>query len=169
MVKYTNMPTYWNGLFNFQQATLSPVTYAWKDRKWTSGWGNGLGTSDWVPASMTDTTADSANVFNFIISLSKAGTLWVDDITVTYTDNAPVLSRAAIQNRQSSFRNNRVSFSRPMPYSLKVCGVNGKVLLQKSGTSALVDVNRIGLTSGAYLVSVKTAERTFSGRVMLGR
>jgi len=170
MVKCENIPSYSSTSIDLMQATqLQVAPWTWTFRKWNALWWAQLGTTGWTPISKTDTTADSANSFTLTISHSNAGTLWIDDITVTYTDLAPVLPRATVQNRQTTFRNDRVSFSRPMAYSMKVCGVNGKVLLQKSGTAAEVNLNRLDLTSGAYMVSVKTAEKTFSGRVMAGK
>ena len=168
-VKYENMPTYWNAMFNLQQATLTQGTWVWTDRKWLSMWGNNPGNSDWTPISMTDTTADSANVFNLIISLSKSGTLWVDDIAVTYTDIAPVTQKAIAPARQGAILNNRISFPRAISYSLEACGVNGKMILKTSGVSNLVNLDRLGLASGSYLVKVKTREKTYAGRVVVGR
>ena len=83
-VKYANIPTYYNAMFGLQQATLTPGTWAWTDRKWLTPWGNDPGTTDWKQITGQGTTDDSANVFNLVISLSKGGPLWVDDIVVTY-------------------------------------------------------------------------------------
>jgi hypothetical protein len=170
-VKYSDMPAYWNSMFSLQQATLlQEPPWTWTDRKWLSMWGNDSGSvADWVPISMTDTTADSANVFSLIISLSKSGTLWVDDIAITYTDIAPVTQKAVTPARQGAILNNRISFPRAMPYSLEACGVNGKMILKTSGVANAVNLDRLGLVSGAYLVKAKTSERTYNGRVVVGR
>jgi hypothetical protein len=169
-VKYENMPAYWNAMFNLQQATLlQEPPWTWTDRKWLSMWGNNPGNSGWTPISMSDTTADSANVFNLIISLSNAGTLWVDDIAITYTDIAPVTQKAVTPARQGAVLNNRISFPRAMPYSLEACGVNGKMILKTSGIANAVNLDRLGLSSGAYLVKAKTKEKIYSGRVVVGR
>jgi hypothetical protein len=168
-VKYENMPTYWNGMFNLQQATLTQGTWVWTDRKWLSMWGNNPGNSDWTSISMNDTTADSANVFNLIISLAKSGTLWVDDIAITYSDLAPVTQKAVQPARQGFILNNRISFPRAMPYALEAYGVNGKLILKTSGIANMVNINQLGLSSGAYLIKANTNEKTYTSRVVLER
>jgi hypothetical protein len=169
-VKYENMPTYWNAMFNMQQATLKAPDWKWVDRKWSSMWGNNNpGASEWSTISMRDTTTDSANVFNLIISLAKSGTLWVDDIAVTYSDLAPVTQKAATHVHQGAVLNNRISFPREMPYSLEACGVNGKMILKTSGVASAVNMDRLGLVGGAYLVKAKTSEKTYTGRVVVSK
>jgi hypothetical protein len=170
MVKYTDMPIYWNAMFNLQQATLLNVSpWTWTDRKWGSDWGNNQGTTDWTPISFVDTTYDSANVFNLVITLAKSGTLWVDDITVTYTNITPVNQKVKAPGHQESMTNNRISFSCRQAYSLEACAINGKILLRKSGIADVVDMNRLSLSCGVYLVSVKAGEKTFTGRVAVER
>jgi hypothetical protein len=168
MVKHENMPTYWNAMFHLQQATCQAPDWNWIDRKWGSMWGNDPGDVDWKPVAMSDTTSDSANVFNLIISLSKSGTIWVDDIAITYIDIAPVTHKTVQTPRQGSIMNNRITFASAMPYSLEACGINGKVLLQKSGIASRLDLTQLSLRNGAYLVRVKTGEKSMTGRVMIG-
>ncbi|MBN2038128.1 MAG: hypothetical protein JW768_15410 [Chitinispirillaceae bacterium] len=170
MVKYENMPTYWNAMFHLQQATCQAPDWNWIDRKWGSIWGNNPGdAADWTSVTMSDTTYDSANVFNLIISLAKSGTIWVDDIAVTYTDIVPVTHKAGHTARQGSIMNNRIIFASAMPYSLEACGINGRVVAKRSGIAPQLDLTRLGLQSGAYLVRVKAGEKSLTGRVMIGQ
>ena len=169
-VKYSNMPIYWNGMFHLQQATMNPPDYKWIDRKWLSFWGNDPGTvADWASISKTDTTADSANIFNLIISLHGSGTLWVDDIAITYTDIAPVTQKAVTPARQGSILKNRISFPHEMPYTLEAYQVNGKLIQKTAGIANAVNCENLGLSSGAYLIKAKTKEKIYSGRVVLER
>jgi hypothetical protein len=170
--KYSDMPTYWNGMISLQQATLlHQPPYTWTDRKWGSDWGNNLGTSDWAPITLaSDTTVDGGNVFRIVVSLRYSGTLWIDDIAVTYTDLAPVLPRTVSRtSRESTILGNKITFSSPQRYSLDVCGVNGRLLLRKSGVAGSVDMNKLGLSNGTFLVRVKTEKKTFAGKVAVGR
>ena len=168
MVKYADMPTYWNSMINLQQATLTSGTWVWTDRKWKSMWGNNPGTAEWARVSMSDTTVDSANVFQLIISLHGSGTIWVDDIAIA-TAGAPVIQKAVQPVRRGSIANNRIAFTTAMPYTLEVYGVNGKTALKRSSTASSVDFNRLNLNSGAYAIRVKTADKTWSGRVLIGK
>ncbi|MBN1129298.1 MAG: T9SS type A sorting domain-containing protein [Chitinispirillaceae bacterium] len=168
MVKYSGMPTYWNAMLNMQQATLTQGTWVWTDRKWSSMWGNNPGDAEWTPVSVSDTTHDSTNVVNFIISLSKAGTLWVDDITITYAD-VPVVRKAIQTSRRNAFQNNRIVFPSDRHYSLEVFGVNGKKVLCQSATAARIDLSTLGLRSGSYIVKVKSAGKRWEGRVVVGK
>ena len=165
-VKYSGMPTYWNGMFHMQQATLKAPDWEWVDGKWGSMWGNDPGTIPWTQVSMSDTSGDSSNVFNLHISLAKGGTLWVDDIEITYTDPVPVMQRAVQSDRWGSILNSRITFSRVMPYSLEAYSINGKALLRESGIAATVDLNRTDTGRGAYLFRVKTAEQIFISRAV---
>ncbi|MBN1307796.1 MAG: hypothetical protein JXA18_07760 [Chitinispirillaceae bacterium] len=167
-VKYSEMPVYWNGMFNLQQATLKAPDWNWIDREWLSMWGNDPGTvSSWTEISMTGTSADSANVFNLIISLAKGGTLWVDDIAITYTDPVPITEKTVQPGQWGSILNNRITFSRPTSYSLEAFGVNGKALLRQSGIAEKVDLNRIDAGCGAYLFRVKTGEKVITSRAVI--
>lgn len=169
-VKYENMPAYWNAMFHMQQATCKAPDWNWIDRKWLSIWGNNPGSvTDWTEISMSDTSADSANVFNLIISLANSGTIWIDDIAITYTDLAPVTQKNATPARQGSILNNRISFSNEMPYTLEAYGVNGKVILKTAGIANAVNLDKLGLSSGAYLIKAKTKDKVYSGRVVLER
>lgn len=172
MVKYTDLPDYSSAMISLQQATLlMHEPWTWTDRKWTTLWTNNpTGTIDWTSITKSDTTADSANVFNVIIYLHGVGsTLWVDDVAVTYSDLAPVTQKAVTPARQGSILNNRISFPRAMAYSLEAYGVNGKMILKTSGVANKVNIDQLGLSSGAYLVKAKTKEKIYSGRVVVER
>ena len=169
-VKYINMPKYFNAMFYVQQATLMTVSpWTWTDRKWGTLWGNNPGNSGWVQISGSDTTKDSANVLNFGITLWKYGTLWVDDIAITYTNIPQSVNYAAAPAKQGIIRNNRIIFSRQMPYSFEACSIDGKAILRRSGIASALDLNRFDLQNGVYLVRVKTPERTYSSKVMVSR
>lgn len=155
-------------MFHMQQATCKAPDWDWIDRKWLSVWGNDPGTVSWTEvSSQPDTSADSANVFNLIISLGKAGTVWVDDIEITYTDPVPVTRKAVRPPRRESIINNRITFSRVTPYSLEAYSVNGKRLLRKSGNGATVDLNRINGACGVNIFRVKTAEKSITSRAVV--
>jgi hypothetical protein len=168
-VKYADMPQYSNAMFYVQQATLLPPSYTWKDRKWGTLWGNNIGTSAWTQVTMSDTVKDSANVLNFGITLWKSGTLWVDDIAITYTDLAQPIKNETAHAGRGSVRNNLISFSRQMPYSFEANSIDGKAIAKQSGMAASLDLNRMGLKNGVYLVRVKTPEKTYSSKVVVSR
>lgn len=167
-VKYSDIPNYWNGMFHLQQAILEGPDWEWINRPWLSMWGNNPGSTPWKQISMSDVSDDSANVFNLIISLSNAGTMWVDSIAITYTD-VPVVQKAFTSPQRGAIRNNRITFSSIMPYSLEVCGLNGKLILRKSGIAKTIDLNGLAAGSGVYLVRVETAKKTFASRVVLSK
>lgn len=167
MVKYTDMPSYYNAMISLYQVSCVAPDYKWIERKWGTMWGSKAGSIDWTPITMTDTVTDSANVFNLVIQ-TNAGTLLVDDITIGYDDESATL-KTVQSARQESIVNNRISFPSATPYMLEVVGVNGKTVLKSYATSSTVDLNRLNLLCGTYLVKVKTAEKTWSGRVLIGK
>jgi|GEM_PF-1388980 hypothetical protein len=168
-VKYANMPKYSNAMMYLQQATLLPPAYAWIDRKWSTLWGNNIGNSGWTQITMSDTTKDSANILNFGITLWKYGTLWVDDIAITYTSIPQAVSYSVGPGKQGYVRNNRISFSRQTPYSLEACSVDGKVVMRQSGLASALDLNRCGLKNGVYLMHIQTPEKTYASKVIMSR
>jgi hypothetical protein len=169
-VKYANMPRYSNAMMYVQQATLLPPAYAWIDRKWGTLWGNtNIGNSGWAQITMSDTTKDSANILNFGITLWKYGTLWVDDIAITYKDIPQAVNYSVEPARQGSIVNNRISFSRQMPYSLEVCSVDGRMVANRSGLASSLDLDRLALKKGVYLVKVQTLEKTYNSKVIMSR
>jgi len=170
--KFVDIKTYWNAQISLQQATCnSSNDYTWVDRDWLSLWGSGKGTKTWSQLSVSDTTADSADVFNLIITLSKKGTLWIDSITVTYRDTGatPIINNAIEPQVKEYTGVNHIAFSHSMPYTLEACALNGKMIMRKSGIAASVDLNRVNLVSGAYIMKVKTAEKNYTSRVFLSK
>lgn len=168
-VKYSVLPDYWNAQFSLQQAILEAPDWEWIDREWASMWGNDPGSSSWKQISMT-TVSDTANVFNLVISLAAPGTLWVDDIEITYQDPVPVvpeLQKASPLSHTDPLRNNRIVFSRAIPFLIEACGMNGRLLLRKSGIAESVDLNRLAVGRGMFIVRVKTAEKQYTSRLIL--
>jgi hypothetical protein len=171
--KFVDIKTSWNAQISLQQATLEEVdtTWVWTDRDWLSLWGSGKGTKTWSQLRVSDTTADSANVFNLIITLSKKGTLWLDSITVTYRDTGatPIINNAIEPQAKEYAGVNHIVFSHSMPYTLEACALNGKMIMRKSGIAASVDLNKVNLVSGAYIMKVKTSEKNYTSRVFLSK
>jgi len=168
-VKYADMPQYWNAMFYVQQATQLPPSYTWIDRKWGTLWGNNIGSSDWTQVTMSDTVKDSANILRLGITLWKSGTLWVDDIAVTYTAIPQATNYTVSPAEKEMIRNNRIAFSRKIPYSFEACSIDGKAIMSQSGIASALDLNRFDLKNGVYLVRVKTMEKTYSSKVMMSR
>ena len=168
-VKYANMPKYFNAMMYVQQATLLPPNYAWVDRKWGTLWGNNPGNNGWTQISVSDTSKDSANVFNFGISLWKYGTLWVDDIAITYQNLPAAISNITEPGKQGSVLNNRISFSRQTPYVFEACSIDGKTVMRRSGLASELNLDRVGLKNGVYLMRVQTPEKTYTSKVMVSR
>jgi hypothetical protein len=168
-VKYSGLSDYWDAQFSLQQAILEAPDWEWIDREWVSMWGNDPGSSSWKQISMT-AISDTANVFNLIISLAAPGTLWVDDIEITYQDAVPVLPelrKTSPLSYTNPFQNNRIVFSRAMPFVIEACGVNGRVLLRRTGIEESVNLNRLNIGRGMFIVRVKTAEKWYSSRFIL--
>jgi hypothetical protein len=168
MVKYSDMPTYYNAMISLDQATCVAPDWNWVERKWGTLWGNNQGTSDWTSFTVTDTIKDSANVFTFNISIFKAGTLWVDDIAIAFADD-PVIQKTVQPARQGLLVNNRIVFLSVIPYTLEAFDVNGKIVLKSSATAKSVDLNHLNLQDGAYLVRVTAAGKIWSGKVLTGK
>jgi hypothetical protein len=118
---------------------------------------------------MSDTTKDSANVLNFGISVWKYGTLWIDDIAITYQNIPQAVNYSMEPARQGSIVNNRISFSRQMPYSLEACSVDGRMVANRSGLASSLDLDRLALKKGVYLVKVQTPEKTYNSKVIMSR
>lgn len=168
MVKYADMPTYYNAMISFDQVNCTQANnWKWNDLKWGTLWGNNPGASDWTQFTATDTVKDTANVFHLVIFQSKVGTLWVDDIAVTYTD--PVIQKAVQTVRQSPIVNNRIVFPSATPYTLEAFGINGKTVLKRSATAMTVDLSRLDLPGCVYLVKVAAGGKTWSEKVLIGK
>jgi len=167
-VKYANMPAYYNAMFGLQQATLTSGTWVWTDRPWLTPWGNDPGTSDWKQITGVGTTADSANVFNLVISLSKGGPLWVDDIAITY-ESSSIGDIHMQTTKHDGIYHNRISFSHAMAYSLEACSLDGQTIARKTGIASSLDLNKCDITNGIYLMKVKTSQRTYTSRIVVSR
>lgn len=163
-VKYAGLPAYYTSMFSLQQATMIPPEYNWIDRDWLTLWGNDPGTSDWKQISMDSVTADSANIFNLIIRVGVAGTFWVDDVEVTFSDIVPVTQNAIESTPRQSIVGNRIDFVHPTRYTLEAYDITGKTLLRKSGIATTLDLESATTGSGAYLYRVATAKKTYTKR-----
>jgi hypothetical protein len=170
-VKYINTPdAYKNAQIAVSQATTLSAAPYYIFRKWSTLWENStVNSNGWTQLTVSDTSVDSANYFNIIITLWKSGTFWVDDIAITYTDIPQSVNYAIMPIKQGIIRNNRITFSHQMPYSFEACSVDGKAILRRSGMASALVLNSFNLQNGVYLVRVKTPERTYSSKVVVSR
>jgi len=169
-VKYVNTTGYNNAEIAVSQATTLSVSPWYIFREWSTLWTNPIAGSSngWTQISLSDSSVDSANYFNIIISLWQSGTLWVDDIAVTYQPTSAVKPDVEPQ-RQGSILNNRISFSRPTAYSFEACSFDGKILLRRTGQASELDLNRLDLKNGVYIVRVQTPDKSYTSKVMVSR
>ena len=171
-VKYVNTPdAYRNAQFAVSQATTLSAAPWYIFRRWSTLWENSTVSSNgWTQITFSDTTADSANYITIVITLWKSGTLWVDDIAVTYHDIAPQsVNYAVTPGKQGSIRNNRILFSREMPYSIEASSIDGKRVFCQSGLASALDLDRLDLKNGVYLMRVRTPGKTYNSKVIVSR
>jgi hypothetical protein len=95
--------------------------------------------------------------------------LWVDDIAVTYKDIPQAINYSLEPSRKGSIVNNRISFSRQMPYLFEASSIDGKMVMRRSGLAMALDLNRLGLKNGVYFVRVRTSDKTYNSKVIVSR
>jgi hypothetical protein len=170
-VKYVNTTdAYKNAQFAVSQATTLSAAPWYIFRKWSTLWENSTVSSNgWTQITFSDTTADSANYITIVISLWKSGTLWVDDIAVTYQNIPSAINYVDGPGKQGSVLNNRISFSGQTPYVFEACSIDGKMVMRRSGLASELNLDRVGLKNGLYLLRVQTPEKTYTSKVMVSR
>ena len=92
----------------------------------------------------------------------SACTVWIDSIQMSSspdfcTGAVPVAQKVVRKNnRNIAIHNNVVRFGKPLSYSLKIFGPNGRLYRRRSGHAQDINLKDSRLPSGSYIIDLKS-------------
>jgi hypothetical protein len=171
-VKQDSFPGWFNVMITFQKGIGGAG--GWTDLGWDPRWGNEPGTYDWKQvATQPDTFEAGANVWNFILHVSKTGTIWFDDLRFTIIDSIDVTGvngRAPQADRGIAISSEQVRLPNARSSQISVLTADGRLVARRSHRAEEISLKELNLNRGYYIVEVvTTTDRVRQGVFVNGR